>query len=121
MFQIGNTCIYKNYIVVYLLYVIWSMYSSDRMKTLIRFVKDYDKIIVFMDCQNHFFKYLFEIFLEILLIFFRHFVELSAKINVIGLLLRHKQRLREAARNDNSAWEIVIILDFTIVSFLFAH
>jgi len=42
--------------------------------------------------------------------FFRHFVECPAKIltrsTVIGLLLRHKQRLRETASNDNSAWEI---------------
>jgi len=30
------------------------MYSSDRMKTLIRMFKDYDKNIVFMDCQMHF-------------------------------------------------------------------
>jgi len=53
------------------------MYSSDRMKTLIRFLKDYDNI-VFMDCQMHFLN----IYLrrkEILLIFFRHFVELPAK------------------------------------------
>jgi len=36
------------------------MYSSDRMEALIRLFKDYDKNIVFMDCQIHFFKYLFE-------------------------------------------------------------
>jgi len=29
------------------------MYSSDRMKTLIRTFKDYDKNIVFRDCQMH--------------------------------------------------------------------
>ena len=46
--------------VLYLLLIIWSMYSSDRMKTLIRFIKDYDKNSVFMDCQMHLFKYLFE-------------------------------------------------------------
>ena len=35
------------------------MYSSDRMKTLIRMFKDYDKIIVFRDCQmNYFYIYL---------------------------------------------------------------
>jgi len=28
---------------------------------------------------------------------------------VIGLLLRHKQRLRETAKKDNSAWEIGIL------------
>jgi len=27
------------------------MYSTDRMKTLIRIFKDYDKNIVFRDCQ----------------------------------------------------------------------
>jgi len=54
------------------------MYSPDRMKTLIRMFKDYDENIVFMDCQMHFLN----IYLrrkEILLIFFRHFVELPAK------------------------------------------
>jgi len=30
------------------------MYSYDRPKTLIRNVKDFDKIIVFTDCQMHF-------------------------------------------------------------------
>jgi len=48
LFEIGN--IFGNYIVVFLFYVICSMYSSDRMKTLIRTVKDYDKNIVFRDC-----------------------------------------------------------------------
>jgi len=44
----------------------------------IRFCKEYDKNIVFMDCQVHFLN----IYLkrkEIRLIFFRHFVELPAK------------------------------------------
>ena len=53
------------------------MYSSDRMKTLISFLKDYDNI-VFMDCQMHFLN----IYLrrkEILLILFRHCVELPVK------------------------------------------
>ena len=44
------------------------------------------------------------------MIFFRYFVERPAKIFtrsiVIGLLSRHEQRLRETAKNDNSAWEI---------------
>jgi len=30
------------------------MYSSDRMKTVIRMLKCYDKNIVFRDCQMHF-------------------------------------------------------------------
>jgi len=54
------------------------MYSSDRMKTVIRMFKDYDKNIVFMDCQMHFLNIYLRI-KEILLIFFRHFVELPAK------------------------------------------
>jgi len=40
---------------VFLFYVIWSMHSSDRMKRLIRTFKDYDKNIVFRDCQMHYF------------------------------------------------------------------
>ena len=36
------------------------MYSSDRIKTSIRIVKDYDKNIVFRDCQLHSCLYLFE-------------------------------------------------------------
>jgi len=50
------------------------MYSADRMKTLIRFLKDYDKNIVFRDCQMHFLN----IYLrrkEIFLIIFCHLVE----------------------------------------------
>jgi len=33
------------------------MYSSDGMKTLIRMFKDYDKNIVFRECQMHLLKY----------------------------------------------------------------
>jgi len=36
------------------------MYSSNRMKTSIRIFKEYDKNIVFRDCQMHYFKHLFE-------------------------------------------------------------
>ena len=46
LFEIGNIC--RDFIGVYLFLVIWSMYLSDRMKTLIRFFKDYDKNVVFM-------------------------------------------------------------------------
>jgi len=48
------------------------------MKTLIIFLKDYDKNIMFRDFQMH----LLNIYMrrkEILLIFLRHFVELAAK------------------------------------------
>jgi len=59
------------------------MYSSDKMKTLIKMLKDYDKNIVCMDCQMHFLN----IYLrrkEIPLIFFR-----LLKIDRYGLFLRH--------------------------------
>jgi len=52
LFEIGSTC--RNYIVVYLFQVIWSMHSSDRMKTLNRIFKDYVKNIMFKDFQMHF-------------------------------------------------------------------
>jgi len=55
------------------------MYSSDRMKTLIRMIKDYDRNIVFSDYQMHYFKFYLRR-KEILLIFFRHFVERPANI-----------------------------------------
>jgi len=62
------------------------------MKTLIRMFKDHDKNIVFRDCQMHYILYLFEK-KEILLIFFRHFLERPAKTftlsTIIGLLLSH--------------------------------
>jgi len=54
------------------------MYSSDIMKPLIRMFKDYDKNIVFRDCQMH----ILNIYLRrkgIFFTFFRHFVELPAK------------------------------------------
>jgi len=55
------------------------MYSSDRMKTVIMFFKYYDKNIVFRDCQMHNINIYLRI-KEILLIFFRHFVERPVKI-----------------------------------------
>ena len=36
------------------------MYLSERMKTLIRTFKDYDKNIVFRDCQMHVLNIYFE-------------------------------------------------------------
>ena len=48
------------------------------MKTLINCVKDYDKNFVFKDCQMHV-LYIYLRRKEILLIFFRHFVERPVK------------------------------------------
>jgi len=56
------------------------MYSSDRMKTLIRTFKDYDKNIVFRDCQMH----VLNIYLRrkaILLIFLVILLNFLPKIN----------------------------------------
>jgi len=58
-------------------YLFWSMYSSDRMKTLIRIVKDYDNIVC-IDCQMHFLNIYFKR-KGILFLFFHHFNELPAK------------------------------------------
>ena len=49
------------------------MHSSDRMKTLFRMFKDYDKNIVFRGCQMHFLNIYFKR-KETILTFFRHFV-----------------------------------------------
>jgi len=79
LFEIGNIC--RDYIDVYLFLVIWYMYSSDRMKTLIRMLMDCHYIIVYIYLRRK----------EILLIFLSHFVEHPVKIfsrsTVIWLLL----------------------------------
>jgi len=56
------------------------MYSSDRMNIFIRMFKDYDKNIdiVLRDCQC-IIVYIYLRRKDILLIFFRHFVECPAK------------------------------------------
>ena len=76
------------------------MYSSDRIKTLIKTFKDYDKNIVFLGTKSIFLN----IYLrrkEILLIVFRHFV---AKDNRYWTTF---ETLAEVEReNDNSALEI---------------
>ena len=104
------------------------MYSSDRIKTSIRIVKHYDKtsirIVKHYDKTSirivkHYDKtsglgtvncIIFYIYLrrkKIRLIFFRHFVEHPTNIfrwsTVIGILLRHEQRLRETSKNDYSS------------------
>ena len=45
---------------MYLFWVIWSMYSSDRIKTVIRMFKYYNKNIVFRDSQMHFYICIWE-------------------------------------------------------------
>jgi len=81
------------------------MHSSERMKTLIRIVKDYNKNIVSYQ------MYFLNIYLskEILLIFFHHFVVFPAKNQS---LLDYFFTLAEIERDSkerqlNSAWEIV--------------
>ena len=43
---------------VFLFWVIWFTYSSDKMSTLCTIAKDYDKNIVLRDCQRQAFEYL---------------------------------------------------------------
>jgi len=62
------------------------MYTSDRMKTLIRTLKDYDKNIVY--CQMDFLN-IYMRRKEILLIFSVILLNCLQKSTVIGLLLRH--------------------------------
>jgi len=83
------------------------MYSSDRMKTLIRIVKDYNKHIVFRDCQMHFLNIKVRR-KEILLNFFRHVVELPAKINRCWTTFETLE-IERVAQNDNSTlhWRLV--------------
>jgi len=64
------------------------MYSYDRMKTLIRTSKDYDKNIVFKYCQMDFLN-IYMRRKEILLIFSVILLNCLQKSTVIGLLLRH--------------------------------
>ena len=77
------------------------------METLIGIFKDYDKNIVFRDCQMHFLN----IYLgrkKILLIFLRHFVDLPATISrywtTFQTLAKIERDCKE--RQLNSAWEI---------------
>ena len=82
------------------------MYSSDRMKTLIRTFKEYDKNNVFLGTKSIFLN----IYLrrkEILLIVFRHFVELPAKDNRYWTTF---ETLAEIEReNDNSTLHVRVI------------
>jgi hypothetical protein len=81
---------------VFLFWVIWFTYSSDKMSTLHTIVKDYDKNIVLRDCQSQAFEYLHK------------------KLSHDRSLLDHVfwdyfwdvYRDREPARTDNSVWEI---------------
>ena len=66
----------------WVLILIWYMYLSDRM------FKDYVKNIVFRPCQMHFLNICW--------------ITWQKTTTVIGLVLRHSQRLRETAKNDNS-------------------
>jgi hypothetical protein len=82
---------------VFLFWVIWFTYSSNKMSTLDTIVKDYDKNIVLRDCQRQAFEYLHQQLLH-------------------DRSLRHDHmfwdyfwdvdRDREPARTDSSVWEI---------------
>ena len=80
---------------MYLFQVIRYMHSSDGMKTLITKVRIMTRTSGFRTAKCTIFHIYFKR-KEIILIFFRHFVERPANIftrsSVIGLLLRHYQR-----------------------------
>ena len=65
--------------------------------------------MVFTDCQMHFFKYLFKKKGDLFLFSYVILLNLCQRSTVIGLLLRHYQRLRETAKNDNCALEIGVL------------
>ena len=87
LLEIGN--IYGNYIAGLLFYVIWSIYSSDRMKRLIRTFKDYDKNIVFSDYQMHYFKLFGGEEMSSCCFSSVNLLNFLPKSTVVGLLLRH--------------------------------
>ena len=85
---------------VFLFWVIWFTYSSDKISTLDTIVKDYDKNIVLRDCQRQAFEYLHDKKGDIL-------VSLPAgNDHVLWDYFRDAYRDREPARTDNSVWEI---------------
>ena len=86
------------------------MFWSDRRKTLIRIVKDYDKFIVFRDCQMHFLKYLFEKKGDIFIFFiFILVVKINRYWTTFETLAEIERDWQE--RQLNSAWEVVAFAD----------
>ena len=87
---------------VFLFWVIWFTYSSDKMSILDTIVKDYDKDIVLRDCQRQAFEYLYDKKGDLLVslpvgydhVFWDYFWDVY--------------RDREPARTDNSVWETAI-------------
>ena len=108
LIEIGN--IYRNYIVVYLFKVIWVMYSSDIMKTVIICFKDYNKNIVLRDCQTNYFQYLFEKKGDPFDFLPSFCWTPCQNIYMINRYWTSFETLavieRETAENDNSAWKI---------------
>jgi hypothetical protein len=85
---------------VFLFWVIWFTYSSDKISTLDTIVKDYDKNIVLRDCQRQAFEYLHDKKGDIL-------VSLPVGYDhVFWDYFWDAYRDREPARTDNSVWEI---------------
>jgi hypothetical protein len=81
---------------VFLFWVIWFTYSSDKMSTLDTIVKDYDKNIVLRDCQRQAFEYLHQKLSH----------DRSLHDHVFWDYFWDVYRDREPARTDNSVWEI---------------
>jgi hypothetical protein len=81
---------------VFLFWVIWFTYSSDKMSTLDTIGKDYDKNIVLRDCQRQAFEYLHQQLSHDRLLHYHVFWD----------YFWDAYRDREPARTDNSVWEI---------------
>ena len=81
---------------VFLFWVIWFTYSSDKMSTLDTIVKDYDMNIVLRDCQMQAFEYLHQKLSH----------DRSLHDHVFWDYFWDAYRDREPARTNNSVWEI---------------
>jgi hypothetical protein len=82
---------------VFLFWVIWFSYSSNKMSTLDIIVKDYDKNIVLRDCQRQTFEYLHKKLSH----------DRSLHDYVCWDYFWDAYRAREPVRTDNYVWEIV--------------
>jgi hypothetical protein len=85
---------------VFLFWVIWFTYSSDKMSALDIIVKEYDKNIMLRDCQRQAFEYLHKKLSH----------DRSLHDHVFWNYFWDAYRDREPTRTDNSVWEIGVII-----------
>ena len=85
---------------IFLFWVIWFTYSSDKMSTLDIIVKYYDKNIMLRDCQRQTFEYLHQKLSH----------DRSLHDHVFWNYFWDAYRDRKPARTDNSVWEIGVFI-----------